>query len=335
MNRITKSNLKIDSSLYQFISETLLPSIGKVAEEDQQKFWDGFADIIAEFTPRNRQLLDKRDEFQHKIDQWHIENKGKFDFENHFDNYENFLREIDYLVEVPADYKKDFQITTQNVDQEIAQKAGPQLVITALNARFALNALNARWGSLYDALYGTNAIEQDSNNQTTGYDKQRGQKVIEWGREFLDRVIPLANGSHKDVTQYSIESGELTAQINGEPVALRSPEVYAGFRGDKNQPDAILILNNGLYFEIQIDPNSQIGKQDKAGVKDILMESALTTIIDFEDSTAAVDAEDKTLGYANWLGLNTGKLAVDIVKNGKKFTRQPNEERYYTYVNVK
>ena len=333
MNRITKSNLKIDSSLYQFISETLLPSIGKVAEEDQQKFWDGFADIIAEFTPRNRQLLDKRDEFQHKIDQWHIENKGKFDFENHFDNYEKFLREIDYLVEVPDAYKKDFQITTQNVDQEIAQKAGPQLVITALNARFALNALNARWGSLYDALYGTNAIEQDSKNQTTGYDKQRGQKVIEWGREFLDRVIPLATGSHKDVTQYSIESGELTAHINGEPVALCSPEVYAGFRGDKNQPDAILILNNGLYFEIQIDPNSQIGKQDKAGIKDILMESALTTIIDFEDSTAAVDAEDKTLGYANWLGLNTGKLAVDIVKNGKKFTRQPNEDRYYTDVN--
>lgn len=327
MNRINKSNLKIDSTLYHFMSETLLPSIGKVSTKDQQKFWDGFADIIAEFTPRNRQLLDKRDEFQHKIDQWHIENKGKFDF----DNYEKFLREIGYLVENPDDYKRDFQITTQNVDQEIAQKAGPQLVITALNTRFALNALNARWGSLYDALYGTNAIEQqDSKNQTTGYDEKRGQKVIEWGREFLDRVIPLATGSHKDVTQYSIESGEITAQIDSKSVALRSPEVYAGFKGDKSHPEAILVINNGLYFEIQIDPNSQIGKQDKAGVKDILMESALTTIIDFEDSTAAVDAEDKTLGYANWLGLNTGKLAVDIFKNDKKFTREPSEDRYYT-----
>ena len=329
MNRINKSNLKIDSTLYQFISETLLPSIGKTSKEQQQQFWQGFGNIVEEFTPRNRKLLAKREDLQAQIDDWHQQHHSLQKSEEYAKEYENFLRRIGYLVETP----EAFEISTNNIDQEIAQKAGPQLVITALNARFALNALNARWGSLYDALYGTNAIEQqDSQNQTTGYDEKRGQKVIEWGREFLDRVIPLATGSHKDVTKYSIESGNLTAQIDGQSVQLRSPEVYAGFRGDKSQPDAILIINNGLYFEIQIDPNSQIGKQDKAGVKDILMESALTTIIDFEDSTAAVDAEDKTLGYSNWLGLNTGELAVDISKNGKTFTRQPNEDRYYTDV---
>lgn len=331
MSRINKSNLKIDPTLYQFISETLLPRIGKVTDEEQQQFWDGFSQIVEEFTPLNRELLAKRDELQAKIDEWHTRHKGLQDLEE----YQHFLYQIGYLVDDPG----EFVISTANTDPEITDKVGPQLVISALNARFALNAVNARWGSLYDALYSTNAIAENAisaegnEKRNNGYDEARGQKVIKWAREFLDRAIPLVSGSHEQVTRYSIESGEIIGVIDGQPIPLKRPEVYAGYKGDKKSPEGILIKNNGLYLEIQIDPNSQVGKTDKAGVKDILMESAITTIIDFEDSVAAVDAADKTIGYSNWLGLNTGELAVEISKNGKTFTRRINEDRAYTAPN--
>ncbi|WP_051876195.1 malate synthase G, partial [Corynebacterium jeikeium] len=300
-----------------------LPAIGKDSAEEQEKFWDGFGKIVEEYTPRNRELLNTRDELQKKMDAWYADHKGAQDPEE----YKAFLKEIGYLVDEPG----DFEITTQNIDPEVGTTAGPQLVISALNARFALNAANARWGSLYDALYGTDAIsEENGQEKGTGYNKVRGDKVIEWGREFLDRVVPLESGSHKDVTKYAVESGQLAATIDGNDVHLRNPEVYAGFGGDKANPTDILLYNNGLYIDIQIDPESPIGKTDKAGVKDLNLESAVTTIIDFEDSVAAVDAEDKTLGYRNWLGLNVGNLTKTITKSGRTFTRKLNEDRYYT-----
>ncbi|WP_051891050.1 malate synthase G, partial [Corynebacterium jeikeium] len=300
-----------------------LPAIGKDSAEEQEKFWDGFGKIVEEYTPRNRELLNTRDELQKKMDAWYAEHKGAQDPEE----YKAFLKEIGYLVDEPG----DFEITTQNIDSEIAETSGPQLVISALNARFALNAANARWGSLYDALYGTDAIsEENGQEKGTGYNKVRGDKVIEWGREFLDRVVPLESGSHKDVTKYAVESGQLTATIDGNDVHLREPEVYAGFGGDKANPTDILLYNNGLYIDIQIDPESPIGKTDKAGVKDLNLESAISTIMDFEDSVAAVDATDKTLGYRNWLGLNTGNLTEEVEKGGKTFTRKLNEDRVFT-----
>ncbi|WP_051876320.1 malate synthase G, partial [Corynebacterium jeikeium] len=300
-----------------------LPAIGKDSAEEQEKFWDGFGKIVEEYTPRNRELLNTRDELQKKMDAWYADHKGAQDPEE----YKAFLKEIGYLVDEPG----DFEITTQNIDPEVGTTAGPQLVISALNARFALNAANARWGSLYDALYGTDAIsEENGQEKGTGYNKVRGDKVIEWGREFLDRVVPLESGSHKDVTKYAVESGQLAATIDGNDVHLRNPEVYAGFGGDKANPTDILLYNNGLYIDIQIDPESPIGKTDKAGVKDLNLESAVSTIMDFEDSVAAVDATDKTLGYRNWLGLNTGNLTEEVEKGGKTFTRKLNEDRVFT-----
>ena len=321
--RVTAGGLQVAKTLYDFVNTEVLPVIGKDSAEEQEKFWDGFGKIVEEYTPRNRELLNTRDELQKKMDAWYAEHKGAQDPEE----YKAFLKEIGYLVDEPG----DFEITTQNIDSEIAETAGPQLVISALNARFALNAANARWGSLYDALYGTDAIsEENGQEKGTGYNKVRGDKVIEWGREFLDRVVPLESGSHKDVTKYAVESGQLTATVDGNDVHLRNPEVYAGFGGDKANPSDILLYNNGLYIDIQIDPESPIGKTDKAGVKDLNLESAVTTIIDFEDSVAAVDAEDKTLGYRNWLGLNVGNLTKTITKSGRTFTRKLNEDRYYT-----
>ncbi|WP_081345134.1 malate synthase G, partial [Corynebacterium jeikeium] len=321
--RVTAGGLQVAKTLYDFVNTEVLPVIGKDSAEEQEKFWDGFGKIVEEYTPRNRELLNTRDELQKKMDAWYADHKGAQDPEE----YKAFLKEIGYLVDEPG----DFEITTQNIDSEIAETSGPQLVISALNARFALNAANARWGSLYDALYGTDAIsEENGQEKGTGYNKVRGDKVIEWGREFLDRVVPLESGSHKDVTKYAVESGQLTATIDGNDVHLRNPEVYAGFGGDKANPTDILLYNNGLYIDIQIDPESPIGKTDKAGVKDLNLESAVTTIIDFEDSVAAVDAEDKTLGYRNWLGLNVGNLTKTITKSGRTFTRKLNEDRVFT-----
>ena len=321
--RVTAGGLQVAKTLYDFVNTELLPVIGKDSAEEQEKFWNGFGKIVEEYTPRNRELLNTRDELQKKMDAWYADHKGAQDPKE----YEAFLKEIGYLVDEPG----EFEIATQNIDSEIAETAGPQLVISALNARFALNAANARWGSLYDALYGTDAIsEENGQEKGTGYNKVRGDKVIEWGREFLDRVIPLESGSHKDVTKYSVAAGQITGEIDGEQVNLRNPEVYAGYAGEESNPSGILVRNNGLYFEIQIDPESPIGKTDKAGVKDLNLESAVTTIIDFEDSVAAVDAEDKTLGYRNWLGLNVGNLTKTITKSGRTFTRKLNEDRVFT-----
>ena len=320
--RVSAGGLQVAKVLYDFVNNEVLPKAGKSGEDNQKKFWDGFGEIVEKFTPRNKELLAKRDELQAKLDQWYTDHKGAQEPKE----YEAFLREIGYLVDEPG----EFEIATQNIDSEIAETAGPQLVVPILNARFALNAANARWGSLYDALYGTDAIsEENGQEKATGYNKVRGDKVVEWGREFLDRVIPLESGSHKDVTTYSVTSGQITGEINGEQVNLRNPAVYAGYAGEESNPSGILVRNNGLYFEIQIDPESPIGKTDKAGVKDILMESAITTIMDFEDSVAAVDATDKTLGYRNWLGLNVGDLSEEVEKNGKTFSRTLNEDRYY------
>ena len=321
--RVTAGGLQVAKTLYDFVNTEVLPVIGKDSAAEQEKFWDGFGKIVEEYTPRNRELLNTRDELQKKMDAWYEDHKGAQDPKE----YEAFLREIGYLVDEPG----EFEIATQNIDSEIAETSGPQLVISALNARFALNAANARWGSLYDALYGTDAIsEENGQEKGTGYNKVRGDKVIEWGREFLDRVVPLESGSHKDVTKYSVESGQLTATIDGNDVHLREPEVYVGFGGDKANPTDILLYNNGLHIDIQIDPESPIGKTDKAGVKDLNLESAVTTIIDFEDSVAAVDAEDKTLGYRNWLGLNVGNLTKTITKSGRTFTRKLNEDPVFT-----
>ena len=323
VERVTAGGLQVAKTLYDFVNTEVLPAIGKDSAEEQEKFWDGFGKIVEEYTPRNRELLNTRDELQKKMDVWYEDHKGAQDPEE----YKAFLKEIGYLVDEPG----EFEITTQNIDPEVGTTGGPQLVISALNARFALNAANARWGSLYDALYGTDAISEDNGQEKgTGYNKVRGDKVIEWGREFLDRVVPLESGSHKDVTKYAVESGQLTATVDGNDVHLRNPEVYAGFGGDKANPTDILLYNNGLYIDIQIDPESPIGKTDKAGVKDLNLESAVTTIIDFEDSVAAVDAEDKTLGYRNWLGLNVGNLTKTITKSGRTFTRKLNEDRVFT-----
>ncbi|MCZ9304670.1 malate synthase G [Corynebacterium sp. c9Ua_112] len=321
--RVTAGGLQVAKTLYDFVNTEVLPVIGKDSAEEQEKFWDGFGKIVEEYTPRNRELLAFRDELQEKMDAWYADHKGAQNPEE----YTAFLKEIGYLVDEPG----DFEITTQNIDPEVGTTGGPQLVVPILNARFALNAANARWGSLYDALYGTDAIsEENGQEKGTGYNKVRGDKVIEWGREFLDRVVPLESGSHKDVTKYAVESGQLTATIDGNDVHLRNPEVYAGFGGDKANPTDILLYNNGLYIDIQIDPESPIGKTDKAGVKDLNLESAISTIMDFEDSVAAVDATDKTLGYRNWLGLNTGNLTEEVEKGGKTFTRKLNEDRVFT-----
>ncbi|HIW96420.1 MAG TPA: malate synthase G [Candidatus Corynebacterium gallistercoris] len=322
--RVDVGGLKVANTLYEFVNTELLPRIGKDSEADQKAFWEGFGQIVEEFTPRNRELLAKRDELQAKLDQWYADHTGAQDPEE----YTAFLKEIGYLVDEPG----DFEISTANIDPEIGETAGPQLVVPVLNARFAINAANARWGSLYDALYGTNAIDEEDGKDKSkgGYNKVRGDAVIEWSRKFLDRAVPLESGSHVDVEKYSVESGQFVAVIGGEEVHLREPEVYLGYAGDKAEPTNILLRHNGLYIDIQIDPDSPVGKTDKAGIKDIVLESAVSTIMDFEDSVAAVDATDKTLGYRNWLGLNTGELAEEVEKGGKTFTRTLNEDREFT-----
>lgn len=321
--RVQAGNLQVSEVLYNFVNSEVLSRIGKESEEQQKAFWEGFGKIVEEFTPRNRELLNKRDELQSKLDEWYSSHKG----EQNAEEYTSFLKEIGYLAEEPG----DFEISTENIDTEISRTAGPQLVVPILNARFALNAANARWGSLYDALYGTNAIsEENGQEKGKGYNKVRGDKVIEWSREFLDRAVPLESGSHKDVTEYSIASGQFTATIDGNEVRLQEPDVYVGYAGDKENPTSILLRNNGLYLDIQIDPESPVGSTDKAGVKDIVVEAAVSSIMDFEDSVAAVDATDKTLGYRNWLGLNTGELSEKIEKGDKSFTRTLNPDRTYT-----
>ena len=320
--RISVSGLQPDKQLYDFIENEVLPHRGGNLSSAQ--FWDGFAKIVAEFAPKNKALLAKRDELQTKIDAWHETHKGKI---TDMAAYKAFLKEIGYLQDEPA----DFQITTANVDFEFSHQAGPQLVVPIMNARYALNAANARWGSLYDALYGTNAIEQTGELAITKeFNPKRGAKVIAFARDFLDNAIPLKSGSHKDATAYKVVSGSLKVVVAGADTELQTPSLFVGYNGTADAPTSLLFLHNGLHFDIIIDKTSPIGSQDPAGIKDIIMEAALTSIMDCEDSVAAVDGEDKTLVYRNWLGLMTGTLTEEVTKNGKTFTRKLNPDREYT-----
>ncbi|MEM7276579.1 MAG: malate synthase G [Pseudomonadota bacterium] len=312
-----RENLSVDENLCRFIESEALPGTGVAPEE----FWRGFSDLVNELGPVNQQLLQKRDAIQAKVDQWHQTNS--FDA----NTYKRFLIDIGYLVEVPA----DFDISTSNVDTEIGSQAGPQLVVPIMNARFSLNATNARWGSLYDALYGTDAISEDNGAEKTGpYNPVRGAAVIARGRELLDQAAPLANDSHASASAYRIEQGQLRVTLaSGETTGLASPEKFSGFQGQADAPSAILLKNNGLHLEINIDPNSPIGNTDSAGVSDIVVEAAITTIQDCEDSVAAVDAEDKIQVYRNWLGLMQGTLSESFEKNGKTLTRTLAADRHY------
>ena len=319
MQRTEVNGLQVASELYNFVNSEVLPGTGV----DSDAFWASFADIIHDLAPRNRELLAKRDQIQEQMDEWYRAHQDGYDFAE----YKAFLKEIGYLVEEGP----DFQITTSNVDPEMATMAGPQLVVPVSNARFALNAANARWGSLYDALYGTDAISDEGGAEATKeYNPVRGAKVIAFGRNFLDESAPLANGSHADATNYAVVGGNLSVTVNGSATGLKDAAQFIGYRGDAAAPSAVLLANNGLHFEIQIDATSQIGSEDKAGVKDIVMEAALTTIMDCEDSVAAVDAEDKTHVYRNWLGLVKGDLSEEISKGGKTFKRTVNGDREYT-----
>ncbi|PXW34069.1 UNVERIFIED_CONTAM: malate synthase [Williamsia faeni] len=316
--------LQVASVLYDFINNEALPGTGV----DQDAFWSGAAAVINDLSPRNAELLAVRDDLQAKIDQWHRDNKAATPADFDAAAYKAFLTEIGYLTEVPA----DFQISTTGVDTEITSTAGPQLVVPILNARFALNASNARWGSLYDALYGTDAIsEADGAEKGKSYNKVRGDKVIAFAKNFLDDATPLESGKHADVTSYVVDEAAVVVTLaDGSTTGFADPAAFAGYTGDAAAPTGILLRHNGLHLEIQIDADSPIGATDAAGVKDVLVESAITTIMDFEDSVSAVDAEDKVTGYRNWLGLNKGDLAEEVSKGGKTFTRVLNPDREYT-----
>ncbi|MGW0183295.1 malate synthase G, partial [Nocardia sp. NPDC003345] len=313
--------LQVATVLHDFVENEALPGTGI----DSAAFWAGAERIITEFAPRNRALLAERDEIQGKLDAWHGEHAGA-DYDRAA--YKQLLVDIGYLRPEPA----DFAIGTTGVDTEISSTAGPQLVVPVSNARFAINAANARWGSLYDALYGTDAIpETGGAEKGTGYNRVRGDKVIEWARNFLDDSVTLITGSHIGSTSYTIVDGELEVGLeDGTAIGLADAGQLVGYLGDPASPSAILLKHNGLHIEIQIDPESPIGSTDTAGVKDVVIESAVTTIMDFEDSVAAVDAEDKTACYRNWLGLMKGDLAEEVTKGGKTFTRTMNPDRVYT-----
>lgn len=318
-------NLQVAPVLYQFINLVALPGSGLISEQ----FWSSLDTLIHDMLPKNKALLAKRDEMQKLINEWHKKNKETFELER----YKSFLQEIGYL----EPEVEDFQITTKGVDDTIALQAGPQLVVPVNNARYAINAANARWGSLYDALYGTDAIGNEGGAEhTTSYNPIRGEKVIAYAKEFLDQVVPLTEYSHKDVEQYRIVKGQLVASFSdGKTASLRDHSKLVGYNGFPENPSAILLKNNGLYFEIQIDRNHPIGKTDGDGVKDILMEGALTTIMDCEDSVAAVDADDKVQVYRNWLGLMKGNLSATFSKGNKITTRTLNPDRTYKSLNGK
>lgn len=313
--------LQVAKVLFDFVNNEAIPGTGLTADT----FWAGADKVIHDLAPKNKALLAKRDDFQARIDAWHQARAG---VAHDAVAYKAFLQDIGYLLPEAA----DFQATTQNVDDEIARMAGPQLVVPVMNARFALNASNARWGSLYDALYGTDAIsEADGAEKGKGYNKVRGDKVITFARAFLDEAAPLAAGSHVDSTGYKIVDGKLVVALKGgSNTGLRNDAQLIGFHGDEAAPTAILLKNNGLHFEIQIDASTPVGQTDAAGVKDILMEAALTTIMDCEDSVAAVDADDKVVIYRNWLGLMKGDLSEEVSKGGQTFTRTMNADRTYT-----
>ena len=322
---ISVHRLQVAPSLKSFIDEEVLPGTGVPVEA----FWSGFDAVVADLAPKNRMLLAKRDQIQAKLDQWHTAHPGPI---NDMGAYQTFLKSIGYLVDAPEHCKA----STQNVDSELALQAGPQLVVPILNARYALNAANARWGSLYDALYGTDAIaEDDGCERSGGYNPNRGARVIAFARRVLDQNAPLEKGSHADATTYRVVNGELVVTLgtNDQPVKLRQADQFVGFQGQAGNPSAILLVHNGLHLEIVIDRSGAIGANDPAGINDLTLESALSTILDLEDSVAAVDAQDKVCGYRNWLGILKGTLTDTFDKGGKTITRALNADRRYTAPN--
>ena len=315
--RIQKGKLAIAKELYDFIENEALPGSGL----ESATYWKNFEQVVVDLSPKNKALLAKREEIQAKIDQWHRDNK--FELEA----YKAFLKEIGYLLpEV-----EDFQITTENVDEEIALLAGPQLVVPVRNARYCLNAANARWGSLYDALYGFDVISEEGGaDKGKGYNPIRGEKVIAFAKNFLNETFPLVAGSHADATQYAVDHNKLVVTLkDGTQTTLVHEAQFVGYNGEVAAPTEIVFKNNGLHVIVQIDATSPIGKTDAAGVKDLVLEAAVTTIQDLEDSIAAVDAEEKVEGYRNWLGLMRGTLEESIEKNGKTVTRSLNKDRTY------
>ena len=319
--RITHGSLKVSQELDNFLTDELLPGL----DISPDAFWESFERVLDEFGPRNKELLAKRTEIQKTIDNWHISKKGS---PHNHDEYVNFLKEIGYLLEEGD----DFEITTQNVDEEIALVAGAQLVVPIMNARFSLNATNARWGSLYDALYGTDMISEEEGAEKSGpYNPVRGNKVIEFSKNFLDESVPLSSGKYADVTGFKINQGSLEISTSDQSsTELKDESQFIGFTGDSDNPSSILFKNNNLHIEIEIDPEDSIGKDDPANIKDVCVESAVTAIQDLEDSVAAVDAEDKSLGYRNWLGLMKGDLKESFFKGGEEMTRTLNEDRNYS-----
>ena len=313
-------SLTISNHLRDFLENEVLEGL----DISKEHFWSSFEKIVNEFSPRNKALLQKREDIQSQIDSWHIDHKDE-DFNP--EKYKTFLSDIGYI----APRSPDFSISTDNVDPEIKTIAGPQLVVPVMNARFALNAANARWGSLYDALYGTDVISEDNGSEKVGgYNPVRGDKVIDFAKNFLDETVPLEQGSFKDVLGFEFVDGNIQALLPDlGKVSLKNPSQYIGYRDNGNDSYDLLFKNNNLHFEIQIDPNHPIGQTDKAGIKDILMESAITTIQDCEDSVAAVDGEDKTAVYRNWLGLMKGDLKESFDKNGSLITRELNSDRTY------
>ena len=314
MSKISQGNLKISAELFEFLSGVL-----KELQLDEKKFWNGFDSSVHELAVENKKLLAERDKIQKNIDNWHIKNKTKkFDFKE----YKKFLHEIGYIKKETGDFKID----TSNVDNEIAKIAGPQLVVPVDNARYAINAANARWGSFYNALYGTDAIPGERG---TEYNAARGNEVINYVRDFLDEISPIENTSWKEIEKIEIKENNLVFYSKGNSFLLKNKKQFIGYTGKKDLPASILLLNNNLHVDIVIDPNTKIGKLDKANISDVILESAISTIVDNEDSVAAVDSTDKIKCYKNWLGLMKGDLEIEMVKNGKKFIRKLNKDRNY------
>ncbi|HEY4065393.1 MAG TPA: malate synthase G, partial [Burkholderiaceae bacterium] len=322
--RTTVHGLQVATALHRFVEEQVLPGTGVASAA----FWKGFDAIVADLAPKNAALLAERDRLQTELDAWHQANPGPVTKPA---KYRAFLEKIGYLVPVP----KQVKATTKNVDAELALQAGPQLVVPITNARYALNAANARWGSLYDALYGTDVIaESGGAEKGKGYNPVRGAKVVEYARHVLDRTAPLKQGSHLDSTGYEVEAGALVVTLgSGRRTGLAKPAQFVGFQGAAAAPSSVLLAHHGLHLDLRIDRSTPIGASDAAGVSDLVVEAALSTILDLEDSVAVVDADDKVQAYGNWLGILKGTLTEEIAKGGKTFTRGLNPDRVYTGAN--